>query len=326
MLVTLFLSLLVSMPPAPETVDRIAFGSCAREDRPMPIWDAVAAAEPDLLIMLGDNVYADTDDLDEFRAKYAQLESHPVFAELRRKVPLLATWDDHDYGRNDAGKEWHLRAEAQQIALDWQGVSETDPRREREGIYHAETFGEPGQRLQVILLDTRYFRDPIKTERINDRRHYVPGPGEMLGDAQWAWLEARLAEPADLRVVCSSIQVLAEEHRFEKWANFPEQRERLMKMLTEAGNVVVISGDRHHGEISTVSGLRDITSSALNQNRRSPVNEPNVHRVGEPIGEANFGLLEIDWQAGTVTATLRRVDGEIAVSDTWSISRPAPTR
>ena len=38
---------------------RIAFGSCADQVKPQPIWDAILAYQPELFIFAGDNVYGD---------------------------------------------------------------------------------------------------------------------------------------------------------------------------------------------------------------------------------------------------------------------------
>src|SRR5436190_18218787 len=84
--------------PAGPPLRRIAFGSCAHQDRPQPIWDAVVAARPDLFLFIGDTVYADTTDMDAMRATYARLAALPGYQKLLRTCPVLATWDDHDYG------------------------------------------------------------------------------------------------------------------------------------------------------------------------------------------------------------------------------------
>ena len=190
----------------PETVlRRIAFGSCAKEDRAQPIWSNVLASEPDLWIWAGDNVYGDTEDVAELRAKYALLAAIPGYAALRASVPILATWDDHDYGRNDAGVEFPRKRESQQAFLDFFGVPADSPRRTREGVYHAATFGPEGRRVQVILLDTRYHRSPLEEFETGTRRQdYRPTrerAATVLGAEQWRWLEARLREPADLRLI-----------------------------------------------------------------------------------------------------------------------------
>jgi alkaline phosphatase D len=53
-------------PPATAAempLSRIAFGSCANQDRPQPIWDAVVEIKPQRFVFLGDNIYADTPDM-----------------------------------------------------------------------------------------------------------------------------------------------------------------------------------------------------------------------------------------------------------------------
>jgi alkaline phosphatase D len=40
-------------------LSRIAFGSCADQVKPQPIWDAILTYQPELFIFAGDNVYGD---------------------------------------------------------------------------------------------------------------------------------------------------------------------------------------------------------------------------------------------------------------------------
>lgn len=305
-----------------EPLARIAFGSCANQDRPQPIWDAIVATRPELFLMLGDNIYADTEDMDVLRAKYKLLADQPGFQKLRQSCPVLGTWDDHDFGANDAGSDFARKRESQQVFLDFFGVPHDDARRRQEGVYHARTFGPAGQRVQVILLDTRYFRSPLKKGFQNGepgegrRGLYVPDTSPeatMLGEAQWKWLAAQLQEPAELRIVASSVQFVADEHGSEKWGNFPRERERLLKLLrtSRAAGVVFLSGDRHLAEISRLSAtaddgvgypLYDVTSSSLNVPSGNLTkagirfaNEINSYRVGLTYFEANFGSIVIDW-------------------------------
>lgn len=323
------LAICTSAAHAEELVSRVAFGSCAKQDRPQPIWDAILAENPDLFLFIGDNIYGDTEDMNVLRAKYAQLAAVPGFAVLRERCRLLATWDDHDYGANDAGADYPMRAESQQVFLDFFGEPEDSERRRSPGVYDAHVFGPPGRRVQVILLDTRYFRSPLKT---GERGHeaggrlgrYVPSEdpdATMLGAAQWTWLERQLREPAELRIIASSIQVIAEDHRFEKWANFPRERQRLLRLIRETGaaGVIFISGDRHMAELSKMDAgvgytLYDLTSSALNQTSRW-YNEINRHRWSRSYFEPNFGLIVIDWSADdpVVTLEIRREDGRPAI-------------
>lgn len=311
----------------------IAFGSCADQDKPLPVFDAIAAAKPDLLVLLGDTMYADLDKKVKvtpavIREKYAQLEKTPAFARLKAVCPLmLGTWDDHDYGKNDAGAEWEHKDEAQQAFLDFFGVPKGDPRRARKGVYQAEIFGPPGKRVQVILLDTRYHRSPVQKAPFDPRTRIaaaVPNtdPGAtFLGEEQWKWLEEQLKKPAEVRLLASSIQVVPDQHPFEKWANIPKERDRLYALIkaTGANGVIVLSGDRHLAEVSLEPDavgypLYDVTSSGFNQASkgwRAP--EKNDKRVAAmPYGD-NWGLVTIDWgDDPRVHVQIKDEDGDAA--------------
>jgi alkaline phosphatase D len=327
---------------ASEPLSRIAFGSCSRENREQPIWRPILATNPQLWIYAGDNIYADTEDPAVMRAKYAQLAAQPGFAALRAWVPILATWDDHDYGQNDAGEENPIRAEAQKEFLDFFAVPGDSPRRQREGIYHSETFGPEGRRTQVILLDTRYHRTtPLERREIdlNGRpyRAYVEtttSGATFLGDAQWQWLEEQLRQPAELRLIVSSIQVVSQDHPFEKWANIPAERERLFALIRETGatGVLILSGDRHLGELSVMDAgigypLYDLTSSGLTQaSRRFRYPEQNRHRhSGMPWG-AHFGFIQVDWNREDPIISLQLIDdeGDIRLQEKVALSLLKP--
>lgn len=319
-------------PPPPDTVlTRIAFGSCADEEKPQPIWDAVLAYRPQLFLFTGDNVYGDVRDgrqvpeadlIENLGRAYEQATAVPGLAELRRTVPHLATWDDHDYGKNDAGADFVGKREAQALFARYWSLPDDDPRRAREGVYHAETFGPESRRVQVILLDTRFFRSPLKPtdERgAPGRERFVPDddPAKtMLGEAQWTWLAERLREPAELRLIVSSVQVLAEGHGWERWGNFPRERARLFDLVRETGanGVLFLSGDRHIGAVyresaGTPYGMVEVTSSGLTQS--FPGNrEPGPNRLGATFDAVNFGAIDIDWALGAVALSLRDGKGE----------------
>src|SRR5262245_28721475 len=267
----------IGVAPAADTpapISRIAFGSCASQEKPQPIWEAIVAARPELFLFLGNNIYGDTDNTEILKQKYAQLGAVPGFQKLIKTCPILATWDSHDYGVDDAGAEFRSKAASQRVFLDFFNEPAESPRRKREGVYSAMTIGPPGRRTQVILLDTRYFRSPLK----KSDSAYVPNsdPGAtILGEAQWQWLAEQLQQPAELRLIGSPIQFVAEDHPFEKWSNFPAERARMLKLLreTKANGVVFLSGDRHLAELSQMeSGLGyplfDLTSSGLNIDRK----------------------------------------------------------
>jgi alkaline phosphatase D len=242
----------------------------------------------------------------------------------------MAVWDDHDFGADDAGAEYPRKAESQQIFLDFFGVPRDSPRRKQEGVYSAAMYGPTGKQVQVILLDTRYFRSPLRKKAKPPPRPEGPyeantDPGAtILGEAQWQWLEKQLAVPAQVRIIASSVQVVAEDHGYEKWMNFPRERERLFKLLkdTKAAGVVFLSGDRHLAELSMMDGgvgypLYDLTSSGLNQGFKAwrPL-ETNRHRVATMNFGNNFGLVQIDWDAPPrLSLQIRDEEGAIMIQE-----------
>jgi len=333
LLALLFALVFVPSSPADDKpLTRIAFGSCADQDKPLPIFDTIAATKPELLLLIGDNIYADLDKSrkvtpEVIREKYETLGKLAGYQKLKAACPILATWDDHDLGKNDAGADFPLKDESQKLFLDFFGAAANDPRRTQKGVYSAGIFGPPGKRVQVILLDTRYHRSALKKapyDPVNRVAGYLPNTdpdATVLGAEQWKWLEAEFRKPAEVRLLVSSIQVIADDHPFEKWANIPRERDRLYQVLREAkaGGVVILSGDRHLAEISLDAKsigypLYDVTSSGLNQgtkNWRAP--EKNPHRVASmPYGD-NFGLVLIDWSGDDPRLTLqvRDEDGDV---------------
>ena len=96
------------------------------------------------------------------KAKYEKAAAVPGYQKLLKTCPVLATWDDHDYGKNDAGVEYPQKDQSQQLFLDFYGIPKDSPRRTQKGVYDSVTYGPEGKRVQIIVLDLRYFRSPLK--------------------------------------------------------------------------------------------------------------------------------------------------------------------
>ena len=106
--------------------------------------------------------------------------------------------------------------------------------------------------MKVILLDGRYFREE-PAHWWNPLWRNAEPTADILGAEQWAWLEHELAtSTADINLIGSGIQVIANEHPFEKWDELPQARARFFDLIakTKPRNLIILSGDRHLGEIS----------------------------------------------------------------------------
>jgi len=302
-------------PAVKGVVTRVSFGSCHKTGRNEQIWERVADTKPQLFLFMGDNVYADTEDMKEMREAYAKLNETPEYRAMRKATQVLAMWDDHDYGANDAGREFPMRKQSRDIQLDAFAVPKEAPVRKREGLYQSYTYGEKGKRLQIILLDTRYFRSPLQKKG----KTYIPVKGKdvtMLGEAQWKWLEKELSEPAELRILVSSIQILNDGHRFEKWGNMPEERERLIQLLDKKGvskHSLLLSGDRHMSEFSRMTregkpDLWEVTSSGMTHGGGGYADK-NPWGIGKRYASRSFGSLQIEW-AKKLSLTLKLHDND----------------
>ncbi|MFO7781294.1 MAG: alkaline phosphatase D family protein [Spirochaetia bacterium] len=308
--VSLFLIIAASLPAqsgdeAPDEV--IMFGSCLWQNRAHPALGVAVEREPDAFVFLGDNVYADSTNPVQIQDAYDRLAQSDLYRELRQNTDVYAVWDDHDYGANDAGADFPAREASERIFENFWDID--GPAASRPGIYRSARFAEGA--IQLILLDTRSFRSPLA--RARPRREgkgpYAPSDdGTILGAEQWEWLERTLRRPAELRIIASSIQVLASHHGWESWANFPHERERLLSLLADSGGpAIFISGDRHFAEISRAPAppgdtaapgtdqryFYDVTSSGINRRYPEEVPTANANRVDGYYLHHNVGELAL---------------------------------
>jgi alkaline phosphatase D len=339
--------LALAAPEDPQRL-RIAFGSCAKQSKPQPIWTAVRAARPDLFLFLGDNLYADARDADTLRQRYAEFRQVEALQAFRRDVPHLAIWDDHDFGDDDVGGDYPLKALSQQLFCDAWNEPADSPRRTRPGVYEAYRIEHGGRSIQLLMLDLRFNRSPLVADPALKQGYaamvakaklgggpmkgwYQPNldpAATLLGETQWAWLADRLAEPADVRLIASSVQLSAEGTGWEGWNNFPLERQRLVDLIREkrAEGVVVVSGDMHYADLSrwdtpACYPLWDLTSSGLTEVWDIPT--PNTRRVSDVYAAINFGLVDLDFSKPVPELTLgiRDVKGETRLQHRLSLDQ-----
>ena len=331
-------------PAQNKRLSRILFGSCAHQDKDQPIWAPINALDPDLFIFLGDNIYGDTRDMAVMAEKYQKFGAKPGFRDLKAKTPLIATWDDHDYGENDAGADYPQKHRSRELFCDfWQEAADSPRRHREDGIYTSYEYGPTDERVQVILLDLRWNRTPLrhvdKAEAIRRDQMafgpYLPVSADhttMLGEKQWQWLEGELQKPARLRIIGSSLQFIATFPGWEAWSLFPHERQRLTSLIgsTKAAGVLFISGDTHWAEISRQDDnvpypLYDFTSSGLTQTWHNM--SPNVYRLpGCLYTDVNFGIIEIDWNVPDphIVLQARNVDGIPVIEKSLLLSQLSP--
>ena len=314
---------------------KILFGSCLHQDKPQPIWQAMNQERADLFVLLGDNVYGDTEDMQELKAKYAKQWATSGMQTMLANTLTIGIWDDHDFGENDAGAEYPQKEASRQIMLDYFNVPKESPRRTRvDGIYTSHVLTQADMTVQIILPDLRWNRSPLESvgrlkymlsKAPNDLGPYIPSKDEastMLGETQWQWLEQQLQQPADVRVLATSLQFLPEFSGWESWANLPHERQRFLALLDkyQIDNLVIVSGDTHWSEFSQITRnnqklLWEMTASGLTEEWKNV--SPNQHRVGESYAKANYGVIELSGKQ--LTMSIKNVSGNTVTSHTIAL-------
>lgn len=273
-------------------VDVITFGSCNHQSLPQEMWLNIMENKPDFFIFLGDNIYGDCKTTDCLIKNYNKQLRKTYFLDFMEKVPMIGTWDDHEYGTNNCGIENPIKKESQKLFLDFIGEPLNSPRRIQEGIYTSYTFGKEGQKVKVILLDERYFREK---------------PGEnadMLGELQWKWFENELnSSDAQIHLIGSSSQFLADRPTTDRWAQYPKSQKRMYELISKSKKpgIIFLSGDIHCAEMSVNNStelnypIYDFTSSGLTHAHLSAKIYKNSYKIKKASCNLNYGLITINW-------------------------------
>ena len=271
---------------------KIGLGSCLDQDYPQPIWQSIKKEDLNYFIFLGDNVYGDTRYGSLRKMKSAYDKQKKVLPDFLNDISIFSIWDDHDFGINDGGADYRFKRQAQELYLDFWEITKDDDRSNREGIYFSKNEIFFDKKFKFIFLDTRFFRSKLKGKKSNYIENIEPD-ATILGNAQWTWLENELKSDFDFLFIFSSIQIIAKDHRFEKWSNFPIERAKLFELLEKFNDkTILFSGDRHRAGIYRKNGIIEVTSSSMNK-PGSSFNETDSYLIGKTYPQENYGVVEI---------------------------------
>ena len=286
----------------------IAFGSCffvADDDPRWPgrdygggfgIFDAIAAANPDVMLWLGDNLYLQQPDLYDpaaMAARYRRQRSFVPLSKLLTATSHLAIWDDHDYGPNDSDASYVMKGETLKLfERYWPNASFGLP--DVPGTFGFARYGD----VQFFLLDDRYYRSPNR---------WPDGPDKtMFGARQLEWLkQALVAAPRSaIKIVAGGGQFWHRASRFEGWHRFATERTAFAEWLVRERieGVVFLSGDRHFGELLKIERagaypLYEFTSSPLTSRPPARVDKADAANPdvvpGTLVVKRQFGLMRV---------------------------------
>ena len=283
-----------------QNLKRIAFASCNYQDRPQPLWKDMIQQKPDLFIWDGDAIYADWGK--DGMAKGYQIQSQqPDYKKLKSITPVIGTWDDHDYGKNNGDGRYSEKVQSQKFFLDFIEEPLNSLRRQQEGVYTSYEFGDPGKRIKIILLDDRYFKN-------------LDPDYPMLGKKQWDWLEKELlTSDASLHLIANGISLLAPSFpHVEQWPK--NEVERMLGLLERAKTKgpVLLTGDKHFSTIITRAGYLEFLSSGMTH--LAPKETwPFLREVfHDPFFQFSYGQIDVNWDPELnpiITLSMRSTDG-----------------
>ena len=228
-------------------------------------------------------------------------------------------------GINDGGGDFENKNDSQKLFLDFWNIPNNDVRHTRDGLYFNEFIDIDGFKVNIIVLDTRFFRSKLNS----DEAPYAPTDNKsttILGEAQWSWFEKVLTQESDLILLLSSIQVIPKDHIFEKWALFPHERLKIINLLkSQKTKSLILSGDRHKGALYKKGNLVELTSSSLNKPTKAASLAKKLKSVPDSIKKEliendeyqetkiynyeNFGLIKINSETKDIEISLNDIDG-----------------
>ncbi|MFK7885939.1 MAG: alkaline phosphatase D family protein [Gammaproteobacteria bacterium] len=289
--------------PAGPAAFRAAYGSCMKPSdtdyATLPIFNDVATSEPDILLMIGDNHYANTTEPTKLDFFYRNTRRIDSFANVLAGTPTWAVWDDHDYtGNNDDGsqpnKENSLAAFKRFWANDSYGSNNV------EGIWSRFSYGD----VDFFLLDDRYYRGAACSNTNADT-----DADSMLGEEQLIWLISELKQStATFKAIVSGSQWNEAGGSQDSWACFSSERDTILDEVMHAGinGVVLLSGDVHKQEVWRVReasddsyALWELTSSSLGHDNGDCPADENPIFCAAP--SESYAIIDFDTTASPPT-------------------------
>jgi alkaline phosphatase D len=260
------------------------------------IYRHMAHTKTDFMVWLGDNLYYLGKDYKSYDNMFARnLEVRSKFTLMRKFLanqPDYTIWDDHDYGWNDADKNFPLKDTALKIFRGfWPNTYEKDVKE----TYFTFRYND----AEFFMTDGRWWRSP---------------PGDtaapFLGPGQIRWLKEKLLKSnATFKFICMGSQILNDNNHGESYAHYPKERNDLLNYIVDNNikGVIFLTGDKHYTEISK----RDWRGYPLYDFTSSPISSPVLPRKGmraykNPLSvkgtvvyRKNYGRIKLTGPAGS---------------------------
>jgi alkaline phosphatase D len=267
-------------------LNHFTFGSCNSQKRVQPMWNYIRQLKPQFFMWGGDNIYGDTTDPLQLKYKYHIQNAVTDYQELKKEMPILGIWDDHDYGQDNATHTNPIKERARELFYDFIEEPQYSLRRTNDGIYTSYEFGPIERRVKMILLDNRF-------------HHSAPG-ANLLGAEQWQWFEDEIKNSnAKIHFIVAGLSVLSPKiPKTEEWEDHPRALNKMLGILNRYNppGVVFLTGDKHFSSIFKRHGYLEFMNSGLTHTVPTRALRAYVARF-YPLSffGLTFGRVQIKW-------------------------------
>jgi alkaline phosphatase D len=313
-------------------------GSCAYINEPIydrpgkpyggdsSIFETMANTAAAFHVWMGDNWYTREVDFEsawglDYRASHAR--SQKVLQKFMASMPQYAIWDDHDFGPNDAGKNYIFKEEARETFKKYS--SNPSYGEDGKGIYTKVNYSD----VDLFLTDDRYFRS---NDKMPDSIDGKPSAAkQFFGTAQMEWLKnSLLFSDASFKIIVVGSQVMNPLNKYETMQKYSFEYIELLNFIRnqKIEGVVFFTGDRHHSEVIKVDQpnfypLYDVTISPYTAGVSKPSGDEknNPFRVDGTLVEAqNFGKISVNGPRDNRVLKVEFIGLKGQQLATWSVS------
>jgi len=268
---------------------KIAFTSCSNAHQQLgnqPIWGIIHGQKPDLLLLLGDNVYIGEQPFVKANldARYTEQLNEIHFNTLISEVPFLAIWDNHDFGTPanvygvDVPDQQHREARE---SFDFH-LKSRSLKPDTEFVYCTHIMGD----AKFYMLDVRSYQE-------------APGNrATTLGADQEKWLLDELAaSTSKYNIICSGTTFSMSER---SWTTYNRWSGKFLKAVNKVSRPLFLGGNMHsngfkaHWSFSLFKFryLYEVISSSVGRNG------------GDGLPDNKYGLIDINEKTGLVDIAL----------------------
>lgn len=258
---------------------KMAVASCSATylyDVQKKIWPELLSHKPDVVLLIGDNVYVDryingnsVSSKKDIWTRYVEMRKVLSIYQSKQLTPIFAIWDDHDYGKNDADVDFRFKYESKKVFESFfsqtpiKGLFVKGP-----GIsFVLKAFGQ-----RLFFMDNRFFR----TANVNDKRNRLR-LSKVKYETHWGkkqerWLFSQLQNSNTPSWLIDGGQFFGAYLPWESYeASHPNNFKKVFikNIQKSKAAVAFISGDRHFFEFIKIPKQElgftsyEITSSGI---------------------------------------------------------------